>query len=676
MTDGFEKAAVKETSRRLYVYNGGFLTKKRIRRILTLSGYDISLGKPSPDDLIGVWGQSPTSWRGEAISERTAAPVLRVEDAFLRSVLPGRDGEPPLGLHIDSRGVHFDPAQPSDLEMILREDPLDDTVLLNRARASIEAIKRSHLSKYNAFDPSLPAPDPGYVLVIDQTEGDASVSASRADRNTFLEMLFVAREEHPTARILIKTHPETTQGHRDGHYRDADLSENVEFLSDAISPHHLLDGAIAVYTVSSQYGFEAILAGHKPVTFGQPFYIGWGLTNDRMPLDRRQRKLTRAQLFAAAMILYPVWYDPYRDQLCEIEDAILTLDAAARAWRDDCDGWVASGMRLWKRAPLQKVFGQHRKMMFEDDPDKADALAAKTGRGRMVWAGKATGHDSALRVEDGFLRSRGLGAELIAPLSLVLDDLGIYYDPSTPSRLEALIEASADLPDAAIRRAEKLIVDITDLELTKYNLHGADVLDDLPTGRRILVPGQVEDDASIRLGTTDVTTNRALLAACRDANPAAVILYKPHPDVEAGLRDGAVPDATNLADAVLGKTSPIAALDAVDAVWTMTSTIGFEALLRGKDVTCLGTPFYAGWGLTDDRAMPTARRSAQPTLAQFVHAVLIEYPRYFDPVTNLPCPVDVVIDRLVSGTIPTPSRANRLLAKLQGAFASYAHLWR
>jgi len=114
----------------------------------------------------------------------------------------------------------------------------------------------------------------------------------------------------------------------------------------------------------------------------------------------------------------------------------------------------------------------------------------------------------------------------------------------------------------------------------------------------------------------------------------------------------------------------------VDEVWTMTSTLGFEALLRGKRVTCLGTPFYAGWGLTDDRAMPIPRRAANPDLTALVHAVLIDYPRYFDPVTSLPCPVEVVVDRLIAGDLPSPSRANRALAKLQGAFASQAWLWR
>ena len=677
MADTQIQAAAGETLRRLYVFNGGFLTQTRVRRILTLAGYDIRLGKPTGADMVGVWGQSPTSGRGEAVASRTDTPVLRVEDAFLRSVQPGRDGDPPLGLHLDKSGVHFDPASPSDLELILREDPLDDTALLNRARACMGELQRLHLSKYNAFDAATPAPDPGYVVVIDQTRGDASVKASGADLNTFREMLYYAQEEHPGARILIKTHPETAAGHRGGYFSADDCTHRVSLYDTPISPCALFEGAVAVYTVSSQMGFEAIQMGHKPVVFGQPFYMGWGLSDDRKPLDRRQRKLTRAQLFAGAMILYPKWYDPHRDRLCTLETAIETLAAQARAWREDHQGWVAAGMRLWKRAPLQKFFGQQRQIVFQDDPARAVARAAKDGRGYMVWAGKSQGHEGALRVEDGFLRSRGLGADLIAPLSLVVDDLGIYYDPTAPSRLEALINASTDLPAVARVRADRLIARLTQNRLTKYNLDADTSLPaGLPAGRRILVPGQVEDDASIRLGTTDVRTNRDLLLAARKANPAAVILYKPHPDTEAGLRNGAVPDAADIADAVLPRTDPITALDAVDEVWTMTSTLGFEALLRGKRVTCLGMPFYAGWGLTDDRAAPVTRRTALPDLTALAHAVLIDYPRYFDPQTNLPCPVEVTVERLAKGDVPRPSRSNRALAKLQGIFASYAPLWR
>ncbi len=670
MPTGETTQAAREISRPLYVYNGGFLTNRRIRRILTLSGYQIKLGKPAADtDLVGIWGQSPTAHRGEAVAQTTGTPVMRVEDAFLRSVLTGRDGAPPMGLHIDHSGVHFDPATPSDLEKLLRDHPLDQAPLLSRAKAGIADLQRLHLSKYNAFDPTDPAPEPGYVVVIDQTRGDASVTASGADSNTFREMLFYAQTEHPNARILIKTHPETTAGHRDGYYTCADCTnDRITLLEQPISPYVLFDGAVAVYTVSSQMGFEALLMGHKPVVFGQPFYMGWGLTDDRQPLVRRQRKLTRNQLFAGAMLLYPKWYDPFRDELCSFEVALRNLTALTREWREDRVGWSAQGMRLWKRKPLQKFFGRYNAVQFRQTADD---------RPKMAWANKVDqAKPDITRVEDGFLRSQGLGADLTPPMSLVLDDLGIYYDPTRPSRLEHFINASGTLTHGQRARAEALLSKIVAARVSKYNLPLVSELDNLPIGRRILVPGQVEDDASIRLGAGTERTNTALLQAARAANPNAVILYKPHPDVEAGLRAGVIDAPLEYANVVLKHTDPIAALDAVDAVWTITSLLGFEALIRGKEVTCIGTPFYAGWGLTDDRNGPSPRRTATPDLIALAHAVLIDYPRYLDTKTGQACPPETVVDRLITGDAPKAGAGWRLVGKLQGVFASYAYMWR
>ncbi len=619
---------------------------------------------------MGVWGNSPTAHRGIAMAARTSAGLVRIEDAFLRSVFPGRDGSPPLGLLIDHKGVHFDPAHPSDLEDLLAKHPLDDTALLDRARGAIARMREAHLSKYTCFEAKAEVPPPGYVLVIDQTRGDASVLASGADRNRFLEMLFVAQEEHPGARIVIKTHPETAQGHRAGYFTHADANAKVGFLSTSVSPWTLMDGAIAVYTVSSGMGFEAILAGHKPRVFGQPFYAGWGLTQDEFPVQRRQRHLTRAQLFAAAMILYPKWYDPYRDCLCACETAIETLAAETRSWREDHRGWVASGMRLWKRGAMQKVFGRYKPVTFQDDPAKVRT----SDRPWMVWAGKADArHESAVRIEDGFLRSRGLGAELIPPLSLVADDLGIYYDPTCPSRLERLIQSRQTLRPDQVARAEQLIAALRQNTLSKYNLGGT--APTLPPGDRVLVIGQVEDDASIRLGAGAISKNRDLLMAARAAHPDATLIYKPHPDVEAGLRAGGF-DASALADLVAVQADITHLLDAVGTVWTMTSLAGFEALLRGVHVVTTGAPFYAGWGLTEDRGDIPARRQESITLAGLVHATLIDYPRYYDPVSGLHCPVEVIVERLAQGALPHPGFANRLLSKAQGVLASRAHLWR
>ena len=659
--------------RRVFHYNAGFFWQRRIRRILSLAGHDLQIGRPTADDLIVVWGRSHYAARGEAIAKRTGASLLRIEDAFLRSLHPGRSGAPPLGLVMDRRGIYFDSSGPSDLEHILATHPLDDTALMNRARGCLAQMQEAHLSKYTAFDPGRPCPEPGYVLVIDQTRCDASITHGGADTNTFREMLYWAQEEHPTARILIKTHPETTQGHRPGYFSTSDETDRITLFSDPVSPWALMEGAIAVYTVTSQLGFEAIFAGQRPQVFGQPFYAGWGLTEDRhpLPMPRRGRRLSRAQMFAATKILYPTWYDPYHDRLCDLETAIATLAAQSRAWREDRLGWAAYGMRLWKRAPLQHFFGLHRKVTFPRS-------SVAPHRPAMVWASQAeAAPPTACRVEDGFLRSRGLGADLVPPLSLVCDDLGIYYDPTRESRLERLIAQRASLRPDQSARAEALVGMLVRNGLSKYNLGRAAPA--LPCGHRILVPGQVEDDASVRLGAGgSVTTNLALLQRVRTENPNAVILYKPHPDVEAGLRPGAIAaDALkDLADLTLTGADPARLLAQVQEVWTMTSLLGFEALLRGVKVTTTGAPFYAGWGLTRDLGDIPARRNARPTLAGLVHATLIDYPRYFDPATRQPCPVEVVAHRIAHGPLPHPGPANRLLARLQGAFATYAYLWR
>ncbi|MFK7754860.1 MAG: capsular polysaccharide biosynthesis protein [Sedimentitalea sp.] len=648
---------------RLFVYNGGFLRQRRVRRILSLAGYDLRVGLATPDDLVGIWGNSPTAHRGRAVAAKRNVSLLTVEDAFIRSLHPGRAGEPPLGLCLDRSGAHFEASVPSDLEQLLTRAPLDDTALLNRARTAITRLREGHLSKYNAFDPTLPTPDPGYVLVVDQTRGDASVTASKGNHARFREMLVFAQEEHPGARVLIKTHPETQSGHRPGYYSDRDQSARVSLFDTPLSPWALLDGAVAVYTLSSQLGFEAILAGHKPRVFGQPFYAGWGLSIDEDPVPRRERKLTRAQLFAAAMILYPTWYDPHRDQLCALEQVIDAAEAQARAWREDYHGWSASGMRRWKRPALQQMFGHSKPVRFTPDPT----------RRTMIWASKAPDGHTGYRLEDGFVRSKGLGAQLTPPLSLVLDRQGIYYDPSRPSDLEDWISKRADLTPAQHERAQTLRLKLIALGLSKYNTGKPPP--DLPQGHRILVPGQVEDDASIRTGTGDIKTNAHLLSAVRNARPDAVVIYKPHPDVLAGLRDGG-PNMTDLADLVLTDTDPAPLLHHVNEVWTLTSLLGFEALIRDVPVTTLGAPFYAGWGLTTDLGAPPKRRIARPTLAGLVHACLIDYPRYFDPMTRQACPFDVVLDRLATSTLPHPGLLNRTLSKLQGSLASYAHLWR
>ena len=648
--------------RRLFAFSGGFWRAPRLRRILTLAGWDLRIGLPGPGDSIAVWGSSPTAWRGRAMARRSGAAAITVEDAFLRSVLPGRARghvarRGPVGLLIDPLGLHFDPSRPSLIEDLIVRGATAG--LEGRARDGIARLRAADLSKYNAHRPDLPAPDPGYVMVIDQTRGDASLMG--AGRERFLAMLAAARAGHPGRPILLRSHPETIRGLRPGHLTQDDLRPGDILCDQEISPWRLLKNAHAVYAISSQLGYEAVLAGHRTRLFGQPFYAGWGLTEDEIPLPDRRGPATVEALFAASHLLAPVWYDPCRDSLTDFETALDQIESEAKAFRQDRDGHLAFGMRLWKRPVVARAFGDGAGVRFTARPSPDVTLA---------WAGKACRVPGAIRVEDGFLRSRGLGAALTPPLSLVADDLGIYYDPTRESRLERLIADGP--PPGGIARAQKLMAAIRAAGLSKYNLPGG--YHPLPTDRRrILVPGQVEDDASIRLGAGVERTNLDLLRRVRRDNRDAHLIFKPHPDVAAGLRPGAI-DASPLADEIAA-ADPIALLAHVDEVWTITSTLGFEALLRGVSVTTLGAPFYAGWGLTRDLGPIPARRTARPGLAALVHACLIAYPRYRDPVTGLPCPVEVAVDRLRHGISPRPPML-RGLSRLQGMLSGHSWIWR
>jgi len=281
-----------------------------------------------------------------------------------------------------------------------------------------------------------------------------------------------------------------------------------------------------------------------------------------------------------------------------------------------------------------------------------------------------------VQVEDGFIRSAGLGVQLAPAQSLVLDQAGAHFDPARPSDLEHLL-AEGDFPPALLARAARLRCRLVEAGITKYNLAGAAPGFLPPPGRRVmLVCGQVEDDASLRRGGGTVRTNQDLLRAARRTDPDAFLVYKPHPDVEAGMRRGAVrPEALAVMADHVASGVPIAPLYALaDEVQVMSSLAGFEALLRGRRVVCWGQPFFAGWGLTEDMA-PLPRRRRRLGLDEMVAAALILYPRYWDPVTGLPCPVELFCERLAAMQAPAgprlPEGLRRRVARASGGWTAW-----
>jgi len=576
-----------------------------------------------PIAAVAGWGYKKTAQRARLYAKRFGLDYLAIEDGFIRSVGLGKT-HAPLSLIVDQKGIYYNASQVSDLEILAQRSLSENE--FKRSQNLMHLWRKHRISKYNhlrEYEKELPV---RYVLVIDQTLDDASVTLGQADASSFTHMLESALSRHPSSMVLIKTHPEVRAGYKKGYFDSLAIKDHprIEIITDDAHPTRLLEFADAVYTVTSQLGFEALLWGRLVYTFGMPFYAGWGLTIDCLAPPSRRGSITLEQLTYAALIDYPKYLHPETHQLTEVEKVIEWI-ALQRKFRGKFARTIyALGFSFNKRQSVRN-FLDGSEIIFTRD---ANAVPAN---GMVALWGSQTIARSDLqiiRLEDGFIRSVGLGADLIKPISWVGDTSGIYYDASKPSDLETMLLSYQ--PDyVTLERARQLRRRIVEAGLSKYNLPGVLWRRPPHTRKVILVPGQVESDASIAYGTLEIKRNIDLLKAVRAANPRAYILYKPHPDVVAKLRrKGASEDRVGAyCNEIILHASIHHLIGAVDEVHVMTSLTGFEALLRNRKVVTYGLPFYAGWGLTVD-IHPHPRRNRRLSLDELVGAVLIEYPTY------------------------------------------------
>ncbi|MDQ7727310.1 capsular polysaccharide biosynthesis protein [Halomonas sp. SpR8] len=602
-----------------------------------------------PTAVIG-WGLKPTSVRARQYAQRHQLPYIALEDGFIRSLGLGVNGFQPHSMVVDHTGIYYDASRPSDLENWLNTATFDDEELY-QAQRCMGLITRYRLSKYNhAPDQPINDASRARVLVVDQTVGDASIHFGGAQAESFQQMLEAALEDHPESDVLVKIHPDVIAGKKHGHLLNATDHPRCKVIGEDLNPWALFDQVDHVYVVTSQLGFEALLAGKQVHCFGLPFYSGWGLTHDQLPCARRRVSRTLEEVFAAAYLRYCRYANPYTQQSATLEETIALIADQRRQQERYRGDWLACGFSSWKRRFIGNFLGASARVTYQTELPASQPPTKRL----LVWSSRidkafkrqhAQHMPELWRMEDGFIRSVGLGVDLTQPLSLVIDSQGIYYDPSQPSDLEGLLNC-ASFSDDLLLRAQHLRERLVALKLSKYNVRGQ-VEADLPKGRHtILVPGQVETDASIATGSPRINTNSGLLSAVRHANPDAFIVYKAHPDVLSGARVGALDtDAKRLYDLDASDIDIATLLERVDAVHTMSSLTGFEALLRKRQVSTYGLPFYAGWGLTQD-ALSCSRRTRTLSLEALVAGTLILYPGYVDPTTRQLCNAETVVSLL------------------------------
>lgn len=630
------------------------------RRIVDHADMSVQIGA-----MLG-WGFRPTARKAAAEAGRRGLPLIRLEDGFLRSVGLGKRGAPAVGFVVDNDSIYYDASKPSRLEAILMSDLPDNEDVRSLATAALERIVAERLSKFNAGHGVGPERS-GRIraVLVDQVQGDASVVGSGASAATFSRMLDRAIAELGTDRIAVRVHPDVARGLANGFLAFEAIRRGVAIISEEIDPIRLVESVEEVWTVSSQLGLEAVMRGVAVSTFGMPFYGGWGLTRDlaegvvaEVARSRRTRKRDLTAVFSAAYVLYTRYADPVTRRRIDIHGAIDRLldwrlrDEPLRGRTVHCFGFSS-----WKQRATQRFLGGfsgtvkfHRRWRIPRSAKSTDRICVWGMRGPRSFEQQCQAAGFSFeRVEDGFVRSPGLGSRLIEPGSVVVDTLAMHFDASRPSALEQLI-ASIEPDPQLLQRArnlrERLIAD----QVTKYNLtmDPPDIRKLARDKRVVLVPGQVPDDAAVMLGASGVADNLSLVKAVRERNPEAFLVYKQHPDLVAKNRrkDRQTGQIADYADCVLHDSSMAAVLRMVDEVHVLASLTGFEALVRGIPVTCWGLPFYAGWGLTTD-VQSCERRRRKVDVETLIAAALIVYPLYVDPVSGLPCSVEDYLESLL-----------------------------
>lgn len=634
------------------------------------------------------WGRKESGKKAIELSTKFNGKFKLLEDGFIRSVGLGVDGAKLLSIVEDDIGIYYDATSQSRLEKILSEHKFDNE-LLQESKWCIDFITTHNISKYNNA-PNISKnliqkyelENSNNILIIAQTDGDASLVYGLGDKFSTADVIDAAIKENPNSNILLKIHPDVLSGKKKSDINISNLDSKIKIIAEDINPISLLKHINKVYTKTSGMGFEALMCGCECVCFGMPFYAGWGLSDDRVqaPL-RRNRTLSIEELFAGAYILYAKYIDAYTGQNTTLKRVLPQINTLKNARLNECKKQkFLFGFSVWKRKFMRPFLGENLNYIsvFSKNPLKS-ALKAGLDTNSLVyiWGKKEylelqkwcdENSVNIIRVEDGFIRSVGLGSDLTRPYSLVFDDVGIYFDTTSPNRLENILNYHK-FSSSELEAAKKLKDILIDSKISKYN-DDKDGIISSKNGKKIaLVIGQVEDDASVRIGA-DGMKNIELLEQARLNSPNSHIIYKPHPDVVSGNRIGLVDidQALKYCDEVLEGVSMPTLLDLADEIHTMTSTSGLEAILRGKRVICYGRPFWAGWGLSDDKK-PQPRRYRNLSSDELVAGAYLLYPKYVHPINLKPCNASDLILALQEQRAKLQKPVNALLHKIKSLYA-------
>lgn len=236
--------------------------------------------------------------------------------------------------------------------------------------------------------------------------------------------------------------------------------------------------------------------------------------------------------------------------------------------------------------------------------------------------------------EDGFFRGTSVETDspVASPLSIILDRKALHFDGSRVSELDDLLNSRILTSPSCIRPdAIKLFDRIRQIGLSKFIdrvQFSAGNVGELKENQRCIILGQVRTDQSLIWGRKNRLSFVELAQIAISENPGSEVVFRPHP-LEI-LDPQEKNQLQSLGVLVSSATTPLGSeLKTADKVYTFCSQAGFDALLAGKTVVTFGTPFYAGWGLTDDREeFEVGKRTRQLSLLELFCGAVLNYPLY------------------------------------------------
>lgn len=634
---------------RIQYFSPGGLTKK-LKHLNALIG-GVACTRLSQATHVVGWGYRPSGRLAQALAKQHGLKMLYLEDGLLSACAGLNTATHRLSVAVDSRAPYFDTALETDLEQLIKahNGPKEATA------GHIERWRKLGLSKYgNAHAPApaelaqARAQGREVVVLLDQLAGDASLAPRLTGARPFERMVQEARARHPEALLVVKRHPR--EGERQGWFTHkkgvlgAMLKD--ERLRDAcvcgpdVALHEVLSHASVCYAVTSQAGFEALLWGVPVVCVGHPWYAGWGVTQDLYTPARRQGlpKKSVAGLFEAAFAQYCRYVHPATGAPLTWDAALAHAELQAQVRQATPSHVAVVDAQPWKKK-FYRDFMPDAQVRFIKAQDVAtlgtsDTVLVTWGQRTPQWEVDAWRKEGyrVLQCEDGFLRSIGLGCELVRPLSLSFDPKGLYADAQTASELPKLV--AQPLSEAQYREARRFIRLHRNLRLTKYlgtarydGVHWAMGQEIASAERKmVLLCGQVSDDVSVKTANCPWGSFEQIASEIKRNDPDCFLVFRPHPDVLKGVRPG----ETNIpsADYCDHFSSTRSLMELAQEVHVINSLTGVEALISGKTVITWGKGWYAGWGLTIDHVQPD--RATNATLEQLVHAAYFRHPLYFD----------------------------------------------